>query len=57
MAVRDVMTEHCDDCEAETEHDVELSLKEGRSSHGRTPTRVAVCRVCGAETSIQMDHR
>lgn len=55
------ITEHCDDCELETIHEVNVqirteSLKQENAQFSREPYRVSECQRCGNRTSQRMNN-
>ena len=55
------LTEHCDDCDLETLHEVSVQLrtesgKEENAEFSREPYRVAECQGCGARSSQRMNN-
>lgn len=55
------LTEHCDDCDLETLHEVSVQLrtesgKEENAEFSREPYRVAECQRCGARSSQRMNN-
>jgi len=59
--VTDGMTEHCDQCQRETPHDVSVQIltessEPTNSEYSREPYRVSECRICGDETVLRMNN-
>ena len=55
------MTEHCEECELETIHEVNVqirteSLKKENAQFSREPYRVTECQRCGSRTSQRMNN-
>ena len=53
-------TEHCDDCDAETHHDVAIDIRAEsddptNAEFSREPYRVTTCNRCGAESARRMN--
>lgn len=58
----DVMVEHCDKCDRETDHAVEIQIMDtarretAQKKYSREPCRVSRCRDCGEQTVMLMNH-
>ncbi|ELZ12735.1 hypothetical protein C479_03830 [Halovivax asiaticus JCM 14624] len=55
------LTEHCEDCELDTLHDVSVQIrtesrKEENAQFSREPYRVTECQRCGARKSQRMNN-
>ncbi len=55
------MTEHCEECDLETFHEVSIqikteSLKNENARFSREPYRVSECQRCGNRTSQRMNN-
>lgn len=55
------MTEHCDDCDSDTLHEVSVQIRTESHSpdnaeYSREPYRVRECQRCGARTSQRMNN-
>jgi RNase P subunit RPR2 len=47
--------EECDDCEAETPHEITVEVRsEGNSPAARGPYRVSKCLECGLSSEVRM---
>jgi hypothetical protein len=57
----DGQTEYCDDCERDTEHAVQIEIRqegdpvEDAVGFSREPYRVTTCRACGSEKATRMN--
>jgi len=57
----DGMTEHCEDCEMETLHQVSVQImtesrSEKNAEYSREPYRVAECQRCGSRQTQRMNN-
>lgn len=55
------MTEHCEECELETLHEVSVqirteSIKQENAQFSREPYRVSECQRCGSRSSQRMNN-